>query len=652
MNNYNAENIEVLNGTDAIRKIPAMYIGSTSSNGLHQLFFEVIDNAIDEFHAGFAKEIQIILKKNGECCIFDNGRGIPTDIHRQTGLPACQIVFTMLHSGGKFNNDSYSNSMGLHGVGLSCVNALSRELDVKIYKNKKCFNQKFSKGKLTQKLIEIENTDNIVSGTNISFLPDFDIFSEGSSFSLEIIKNRMRELAFLSPGIKISIVDENSKNNITYQFKGGIKEYLQYLLKGKKLYNPNPIYFSNILTKQLSYELTFQWTRSYGDHTHSYVNGVSTIYGGTHIDGVKQGITKTIREYALKNGLIEKEHIENISISDVFEGLELILSLKMHNPIFEGQTKTKLNNTNISQRLEESINTDFYKILKNDSKLGSAIIQKILDTFYARVAARKASDRAYSIHFNEKGIDEEVYKKQFGERSKNWHESAVWITNDELLAKHVEHTDVKSDSIALDVCCGSGVVGASFKHKVKKVIGLDLTPEMVALAKTRLDEVHQGNVYNLPFDDNSFDLVVTREVLHLLPRPELPTSEMFRVLKPGGQFIVGQILPFNEIDAPWMYRVFKKKQPLIYNMFQEEDFRNLLLKTGFIDLKMTEYNLWESIDVWIDTVETSGLHRHEIRNLFYNASKEVKENHPFKILPSGEIMDLWRWCIFSVQKPS
>ena len=186
---------------------------------------------------------------------------------------------------------------------------------------------------------------------------------------------------------------------------------------------------------------------------------------------------------------------------------------------------------------------------------------------------------------------------------------------------------------------------------MKKVTGLDLTPEMVGLAKTRLDEVRQGNVYNIPFQNDTFDLVCTREVLHLLPYPERPVSEIFRVLKPGGQFIVGQILPFGEDDAAWMYRVFKKKQPLIFNMFQEEDFRRMLAGGGFVDLEMKEMNVWESIDVGIDSYETTALARHEIRQLFAHAPAEAKAIHPFKISPTGEISDLWRWCIFSVRKP-
>jgi DNA gyrase subunit B len=337
-------------------------------------------------------------------------------------------------------------------------------------------------------------------------------------------------------------------------------------------------------------------------------------------------------------------------VDEVCEGILGVLNCKVAKPNFEGQTKTRFTNREVIGGIERTANEQTYRYLNENPKVAKLVFERITDARNARMAAQRVADRVY-FQNSRTGIDEEVYKEQFGARSKNWHDSAVWITDRELLKSHAELCKVSEDSIALDVCCGSGVVGASFKGKVKKVIGLDLTPEMVQLARQRLDEVHQGNVYNIPFADNSFDLVCTREVLHLLPGPERPVSEIYRVLKPGGQFVVGQILPFSEDDAPWMYRVFKKKQPLIFNMFQEEDFRRLLLSPGFVDMEMTEIKVWESIDVWIDSFETTAIHRHEIRELFRNAPAEAKAVHPFQISPSGEIQDLWRWCIFSVRKP-
>ena len=207
------------------------------------------------------------------------------------------------------------------------------------------------------------------------------------------------------------------------------------------------------------------------------------------------------------------------------------------------------------------------------------------------------------------------------------------------------------ESVCLDVCCGSGVVGASFRGRVSKIIGLDITPEMVALAKERLDEVIHGTVYDIPFPDNHFEVVSNREVMHLMPDPMKMMNEVFRVLKPGGQFIVGQIIPFSPIDAPWMFRIFKKKQPLLYHMFLEDDFEKLLTDAGLVDIQRKEKLVWEDIDVWIDTIETSSWHRHEIRDLYHNAPQSVKNVHPFEILPDGKIQDCWRWLIYSGRKP-
>ena len=337
-------------------------------------------------------------------------------------------------------------------------------------------------------------------------------------------------------------------------------------------------------------------------------------------------------------------------VEEVSEGMLAVLNCKVAQPRFEGQTKSRLTNAEFIVDIERAAREQALRFFTAHPQAASVLFERIKESRNARTAARRAADRIYFQHAR-KEIDEEVYKEQFGARSHTWHDSAVWITDQQLLKSHADMFQLDSESVALDVCCGSGVVGASFKYKVKKVIGLDLTPEMVKLASQRLDEVVQGNVYNIPFGANSFDLVCTREVLHLLPYPEKPVSEIFRVLKPGGQFIVGQILPFGEADAAWMYRVFKKKQPLIYNMFQEEDFRRMLTTAGFVDLEMREINVWESIDVWIDSFETTAIHRFEIRELFRNAPAEAKAIHPFKILPNGEIQDLWRWCVFSVRKP-
>jgi len=245
----------------------------------------------------------------------------------------------------------------------------------------------------------------------------------------------------------------------------------------------------------------------------------------------------------------------------------------------------------------------------------------------------------------------DVYRSQFGERSLNWHDSATWIAHEQLLEEHGSSCTMPSDSVLLDVCCGSGVVGHSFRGRVKKLIGLDITPEMVELSKQRLDEVHLGTVFDIPFPDNQFEVVCNREVMHLMPEPEKMMFEVVRVLKPGGQFVVGQIIPYSPLDAPWMFRNFKKKQPLLYHMFLEDEFEALLKDSGLVNISRKELHVWEDIDVWIDTIETSSWHRHEIRSLYHNAPQSIRDVHPFRIDPDGRIHDCWRWLIYTGYKP-
>ena len=280
----------------------------------------------------------------------------------------------------------------------------------------------------------------------------------------------------------------------------------------------------------------------------------------------------------------------------------------------------------------------------------AAIVGRAIEASRARSAARRAGERARYQQVQVRP-DPEVYREQFGIRSRNWHASARWLTDGDLLGAHAEAFALPEDSVMLDVCCGSGVVGDAFRGKVSRIVGLDLTPQMVELAKTRLDEVVLGNVYDIPFPDESFDAVCNREVLHLLPHPERPVAEVFRVLKPGGQFVVGQLVPYGPVDAPWFFRVIKKKQPLLYNHLLEEDLARLLQDAGFVDLSVREVLQWEDIDTWIDTWETPLMQRHQIRALYRDAPAAVRAVHPFRIGSTGAIEDCWRWVIFSAFKP-
>jgi DNA gyrase subunit B len=643
---YDARNITVLPGLEAVRKNPSMYIGSTDQEGLHRLVYEVVDNAIDESLAGYCSRIRVIIGHDGSCSVEDDGRGIPVDDHPELACPACQVVLTTLHAGGKFDQGSYFRSAGIHGVGVSCVNALSSWLELDIWRANGHYIQRYEVGKpvtaLTRKHASARR------GTRVRFLPDATIF-DTTEFSHSVLARRLEELAFLHPGIHIQFDDLRQGSSQIYQYDSGILGFIARLNAERTPLHRPPMSISH-KDAELEIDLALQWTTAYGEEIASYVNSINTVWGGTHVNGLKRALTRSINAYATRAGLLNADNGERIATFDILEGLTCVLSVRMHDPRFEGQTKTRLTSRAVREVVDEVVGQQLDAILAADAALARVVVGRALDASRARLAARRASDRARyttrDIH-----VSDEVYQKQFGIRSRNWHKSAEWIANEALLAKHAEAFELPEGARLLDVCCGSGVVGNSFTGLVSEKIGLDITPEMVELASQRLDKVVQGTVYDIPFEDDSFDIVCTREVLHLLPNPGKPVSEIFRVLKPGGQFVVGQILPFSELDGPWMYRVFKKKQPLIFNMFQEEDFRRMLLGAGFVDLKMSEFNLWESIDVWIDTHETTSLHRHEIRDLFHNAPAEARAVHPFEILPSGEIRDLWRWCIFSVRKP-
>jgi DNA gyrase subunit B len=645
--NYDARSIVVFSGLAAVRRNPSMYVGSTGAEGLHQLVFELIDNATDEAVAGYCTELSVVLHEDESCSVSDDGRGVPIDVHPQTGRPACEVVLTTLHAGGKFQGDSYATSAGLHGVGLSCVNALSAWLWLDVWRDGVHVRQRYSRGTAAGELAQVGVSGN--RGTRIRFRPDPEIFG-AERLSADTVAERLAEVAFLHPGLRVRLLEERTGRTESYHELGGVRGLLEFHNREAVPVHPHAIEIAG-RDGEVVLDIAVRWTEGYTEEIRSFVNGVRTDQGGAHVDGLRVGLAAAINRYATTRGLLDGFVGERITTTDVLEGLTAVVSVRMEAPRFDGQTKKRLQNPEIGRTVQTLAERSLWRRLSADAELGEKVVGRALDATRARLAARLAG-RTARYRKRELRIDYEVYRRQFGIRSRNWHDSCSWLTDEGLLAEHAALCGVPPDARMLDVCCGSGVVGASFRDKVGESVGLDITPEMVRLASDRLDRVDQGTVYELPYPDASFDLVVNREVLHLLPQPEKPVSEIFRVLRPGGQFIVGQIVPYADEDAFWMFRIFKKKQPLLFQMFSEQDFRALLLGAGFTAPRMTEYFLWESIDRWIDTHETTPAHRQEIYRLYYDAPREVRAVHPFEVGADGSVRDRWRWCVYSVRKPS
>ena len=386
---YTAESIKVLKGLEAVRKRPAMYIGSTGPDGLHHLVYEVVDNSIDEVLAGYCSEIDVIVHVDCSVTVIDNGRGIPVGMHKKEKRPAPEVVMTTLHAGGKFDTKSYQISGGLHGVGVSVVNALSSKLDLEIKRNGGVYIQSYERGKVVTKLKRIGKTKK--TGTKVTFEPDKEIF-DSVEFHFEILSQRLRELSFLNKGLKITLVDERSDKMNEFLYKGGIKEFVQYLNQNKTILTPKPIYFEYKKDSVLV-EMALQYNASYSETIFSFVNNINTTEGGTHLIGFKAGLTRSINSYANANNLI-KDLDQNLSGDDTREGLCAVLSLKIINPQFEGQTKTKLGNSEVKGIVESIVNEQLSTYLEENPTVAKKVVLKILEAARAREAARTARDLA------------------------------------------------------------------------------------------------------------------------------------------------------------------------------------------------------------------------------------------------------------------
>ena len=384
---YTAKNIQVLEGLEAVRKRPAMYIGGTSERGLHHLVYEVVDNSIDEALAGYCDIISVIIHKDGSVEVQDNGRGIPVDIHKGLGIPAAEVVMTVLHAGGKFDNDSYKVSGGLHGVGVSCVNALSEYLETRIYKNGNIYSQKYAKGIPQTTLDIIGKTEK--NGTTIIFRPDGTIF-ETVKFSFDYLSSRLRELAFLNKGVRITLTDEESERTHDFKYEGGINEFVQYLNKNKKPIFKTPVFVSGE-REGMEFELSIQYNEGYQENIYSYANNINTIEGGTHLSGLKSALTRAVNVYSKDNNFLKNEKIVP-SGNDIREGLTCVISVKLSDPQFEGQTKTKLQNSEVEGLINSIVYEKLLVFFEENPIEAKSICNKSIMASRAREAARRARD--------------------------------------------------------------------------------------------------------------------------------------------------------------------------------------------------------------------------------------------------------------------
>ena len=391
---YSADNIQVLEGLEAVRKRPSMYIGDTGVKGLHHLVYEVVDNSIDEAVAGYCTDIFVTIHKDNSISVKDNGRGIPTGINKKENKSALEIVMTVLHAGGKFDKDTYKVSGGLHGVGVSCVNALSIHLSAIVHRDGIVFQQEYEKGKPLYTVKEIGDSD--ATGTIVTFTPDSEIFTTTTTYNYDTLASRLRELSFLNKGITLSLTDEretledgNLRQDV-FLSEGGLQEFVQFLDSNRHPIIPHPIYVEGI-KQGIPVELALQYNETYTENVHSYVNNINTIEGGSHVAGFRRGLTSTLKAYADRSGLLKNLKVE-ITGDDFREGLTAVISVKVAEPQFEGQTKTKLGNSEVMGAVDVAVGEILNIYLEENPREAKAIVQKVVIAAQARAAARKARD--------------------------------------------------------------------------------------------------------------------------------------------------------------------------------------------------------------------------------------------------------------------
>ncbi len=563
MKGYDESQIQILEGLEAVRKRPGMYIGSTSSAGLHHLIYEIVDNAVDEALAGFCSEIDVTINPDNSVTVKDNGRGIPVGIHPQKGIPAVEVVFTILHAGGKFGGGGYKVSGGLHGVGASVVNALSEWLNVQIFRDNKIYEQKYSRGKVMSKLQVIGETDS--QGTIITFKPDAQIF-ETTIFDFETLRQHFQEVAFLTKNLKINFCDlrEEPAKKITFHYEGGITEFVKYINQNKSTLYDN-IFYAEGIKNDVQVEIAFQHNDGFSENIYTFVNNINTIDGGTHLSGFRLGLTKTINDYAHKFNFL-KENEKNLAGEDVREGLTSVISVKISEPQFEGQTKTKLGNSEVKNIVDNLLCEKLGYFLEENPAIAKIIVEKALLAANARKAAKKAREL--------------VHRKSV-------------LENGRLPGKLADCSEKDPELCEIYLVEGDSAGGSAKNARTPKTQAiLPLRGKILNVEKARLDRALSSEEIQAMItafgtgihDDFSINKLRYHKIIIMTDADvdgahirTLLLTFMFRFMRPlieNGKVYIAQ---------PPLYRVEKNKKE--YYVYNQEDLDKLLDEIGRNDLK-------------------------------------------------------------------